>query len=279
MGEAEVVIERDLVAALTDLRASARLALAPEIAELQAALRQNLEGDLGLTLLTCSSRIDEPTARGFVLAVSALVGQVMTQDARGSTLRAVTDRGLRMDDATARYSDTSLPIAPHTDGVQRPGPVPSIVGLHCVRPAKVGGAIVLVRARDVVARLRDRLDVHRVLRCPVRFDSAVVSSRPGDVVVRPVLIDDDGAVEVRYARDYIERGHCHPGAVPLSAEQRAAFDVLDDLLADPSLHRVHRLENGQLMLFDNHRYLHGRSSFTDGEAGHRRLVLRTWIAS
>lgn len=250
-------------------------------AELLPHARRCLEGDPGFFVLTGLGHFDEQEYREFAVTASAALGDLVPQDSKGTLLREVRYRGVKLGEgATGRYSDSRTGGSLHTDSPHRPTDVPDYFALACVHQAAVGGDLVLVRLADIVARLSERPDVLDTLRRPVYFDTRDDTPGAARTVLRPVLEHtDDGRDRVHYLREYIEIGHRRDGVPPLTEAQIEAFDLFDALLDDPELRSQDRLGEGEMIFIDNRWTLHGRVEFQDSDQGHQRLMLRTWIAA
>lgn len=223
----------------------------------------------GYTVFDGLAQVTEAEQRAFTVRASALLGELLPQDAGGALLRDVTYRGVRLGEGpTGRYSDSRDGGNLHTDGPHVPGEPPDLFTLFCVRQAPVGGDLVLVHRDRLLDRLGD--DAIRTLRQPVHFDRRV---QGGGTVSRPVLADG----RISYLRQYIELGHAHPGVPDLTAAQYAALDELDSYLDDPAGHTMTTLQPGEFAVIDNRVICHGRTAFRDDPTGATRLMLRTWI--
>jgi alpha-ketoglutarate-dependent taurine dioxygenase len=269
---------------VTDLELSAEQAhaavTATATAELVAALRsleaRELTNGRGYIVIRCPDDLALDDAKRLLLSVSRLLGTVMPQDYLGEQIREVRDRGADITTSrSARYSDTRFGGHLHTDGMHRPGHIPDYFTLFCHRAAVHGGDSVFVHVDDIVDRLRSQVDV---LKQDFHFDSRDTSGIGPRTVRRPVLEPVNGAIRINYIRQYIESGHAEDGVPPLTDEQVRALDAVDAVLGDTSLHRHARLRQGDLMVIDNRRLVHGRTDFVDSDdPGNRRLLLRTWI--
>jgi hypothetical protein len=209
-------------------------------------------------------------------ALSRLFGRLIEQDREGTLVRRVEDRGTKIGEgARARYADSRFGGSLHTDGAERPQPVPARFALMCVRQAPVGGDLNVVH----VSQLEERLDaVDRArLREPFHFDRRG-DQEPGEAPTarKAILFDAGGTTGVTYLREYVEKGHGHPHAPALSSADRAALDALDAALDEDDLRLTIRMRAGEAAVFDNLRLLHGRTTFED-DPDRRRLLLRTWI--
>ena len=272
------VIDLELTAAQTRTAISS----APG-GEVATAVRALVTGELGqgrgYVVIRCPADLSLADAKRLLLAVSHLLGAVMPQDYRGEQIREVRDRGGDITTSrSARYSDTRFGGHLHTDGMHRPGHIPDFFTLFCHRAAERGGDSVFVHVDDIVDRLRAQEGVIEVLQREFHFDSRDTSGIGPRTVRRPVLEAAKGGMRINYIRQYIESGHAEEGVPPLTDEQIRALDAVDAVLADTSLHRHARLEQGDLMVIANRRLVHGRTDFVDSDdPDRRRLLLRTWI--
>jgi hypothetical protein len=250
--------------------------------ELKTCVRALLDSDQwhtdGVAILE-GLPVEEAAAYPVVEAVSSALGTLMPQDGAGVMLRSVRYRNMSLGQGdSGRYSDSRDGGNLHTDGPHRPGAPPTMFVLMCVRQSTSGGALVLVETAKIVRQLDPR--VIDVLSGPFAFDQREQGTLP---VHRAVLHRDGDRWLLAYLRAYIELGHQHPDVPDLTDEQRSALDdldlVIDRLTADPHGHTESKLKPGQLIVVDNRRLLHGRTSFGDREDDRDRLMLRTWIAT
>ncbi|MFE9660187.1 TauD/TfdA family dioxygenase [Streptomyces sp. NPDC005955] len=246
---------------------------------LQQAAYRELEHGRGYLVIQTPPAPPLAEAKALLIAVSRMLGKVMPQDFEGEQVREVRDRGADITSSrSARYSDTRFGGHLHTDGMHRPGHIPDYFTLLCQRAALAGGESVFVRVEDIVKRLRPSPGVLAVLSQEFHFDSRDTSGVGPRTVLRPVLEDTSTGTRINYLRQYIDSAHSAQDVPDLSSEQTAALDAVDEVLADTSLHRFARLADGQLMIINNRRLVHGRTEFTDSDDPEkRRLLLRTWI--
>jgi TfdA family taurine catabolism dioxygenase TauD len=248
--------------------------------EFRTIMEKHVDARPGYAVLTGFTHTDEALLSRACWRLSSLAGQVIAQDATGTQIRRVTDRGTAIGEgSTARYADSRHGGNLHTDGAEAPLPVPDYFALLCVRQAPTGGALRLVHLDDVITAMGKRPDLLALLQESFRFDRRG-DQPPGEppTTGKPVFFRDGDRLAVTYLRAYIESGHRHEGSPKLTDEQREALDTLDRLLDDPPVVTEDKLQSGEFALFDNKRLLHGRTTFVDtGEPGERRLLLRTWI--
>lgn len=245
--------------------------------ELRRLVAEYVDAGVGVLVLT-GLPVDPEAAERALVRLSRLVGEPLPQDAEGTLVRRVRDRGTAIGEGgRARYSDSRFGGELHTDGAEAALPAPDLFTLLCVRQSTVGGDLQFVHLREVVAALADQPDVLATLRSAFHFD------RRGDqaagepsTVEKPVLFEQDGRQAITYFRRYIEKGHTWPSVPSLSTAQRRALDALDASVASGAHTEIGKLRPGELALFDNLSLLHGRSEFRD-EPGNTRLLLRTWI--
>jgi alpha-ketoglutarate-dependent taurine dioxygenase len=195
-----------------------------------------------------------------VVAVSALLG---TPSPVGETADLLVWDVRPRPDLPTEQRATNVSISTgeaclHTDSTFAPAPE-RWFGLWCVRPARDGGASVLVDARRVVDAMAARpgtrmaLELLRTTDIPLWTGRAVVPVR---------VLGGEGQPLVRYRDDLIAEGlrraglgDTHPTTVAVRTFGRhlaaAANRVRIPLAAD------------QVLFVDNHRTVHAREYFTD----------------
>ena len=158
---------------------------------------------------------------------------------------------------------TSVELGAHTDNPYRT-PAPGVQLLHCLTNQTTGGLSTLVDGLAVAHALRERdPEAFAVLTTtPVRFrfwdvDTELTASAP------PIELDVTGAVRAIHMSPRLD-------FVPLFEKPRLdayyrARRVFDHLLRDPSFEIKFLLNDGDLVMFDNARLLHGRTAFDPSE--------------
>ncbi len=151
--------------------------------------------------------------------------------------------------------------------------------LACAAPALVGGETILIRARDVVERLADFPEVLRTLSEPFWFEGRGMQAEPG-LFQMPILTISAEGPSFRYLRSYIDSAHRRAGE-PFTAEQTYALDMLDALLETGALQQRPAMRQGDVLIANDCRVFHGRTSFIDGPRPgawtRGRCMLRYWI--
>ncbi len=163
---------------------------------------------------------------------------------------------------------TSLPLAPHTDNPYR-NPVPCVQMLHCIKNEVSGGLSTLVDGLTVTEKLKkDYPDYYDILNeTKVRFqfvDQDVILEDWAEMI----KLDDNGQLlQVRFSPrlDF----------VPLMKKEKldlyySARNKISELYNSDKFRIEFKFLPGDLLMMDNHRLLHGRTSF-DANEGKRFL--------
>jgi len=163
---------------------------------------------------------------------------------------------------------TSLPLAPHTDNPYR-NPVPCIQILHCIENEVSGGFSTLVDGYTVTQKLKkDFIDHYKILtEIKVRFqfiDQSVVLEDWAEMI----QLDEKGDFkQVRFSPrlDF----------VPLVEKEKldlyySARKKISEMYNSDKYRIEFKLSPGDLLMMDNHRLLHGRTSY-DANEGNRFL--------
>lgn len=162
----------------------------------------------------------------------------------------------------------SVHLGPHTDNPYR-DPVPGIQLLHCLINETHGGLSTLVDSVKVVSLLAIEDPDGYALLCktPVRF--RFIDKGTELITRRPIINRDEQGRTLGV--HYSPRLDGLP-LLPVEALRRfhQARQRLGQLLVDPANEIRFRLADGELMLFDNSRVLHGRTCY-DANEGRRHL--------
>jgi len=163
---------------------------------------------------------------------------------------------------------TSLPLAPHTDNPYR-NPVPCIQMLHCIENGVSGGLSTLVDGFTVTEKLKKEFyDYFKILtQIKVRFqfiDQSVVLEDWAEMI----QLDEHGEFkQVRFSPrlDF----------VPLMDKEKlelyySARKKISEIYNSDNYKIEFKLQPGDLLMMDNHRLLHGRTTY-DANEGNRFL--------
>jgi alpha-ketoglutarate-dependent taurine dioxygenase len=173
------------------------------------------------------------------------------------------------------YSQSNIGGDIHTDGTYIHADPPKYVALVCLHPAHLGGDSVLVDGHQVYATLKaGSRSALAWLQREYHFDCD--GQGPAATLRRSIFERANGSVRVQYLRSYIESGQ-RRAREPLAPEALASLDMLDGLLAHPTLRQIRTLQSGDMLLLNNHFMLHGRTAFVDyPERARRRRLIRLW---
>ena len=202
------------------------------------------------------------------------LGRALSQNAQGHLLGHVRDQGLSSTDPNVRIYQTRERQTFHTDSAD-------LVGLLCLQRARRGGASALVSSTTLYNEMRARApELAACLFEPVATDrrgEVPPGAKPYFEI--PVFNWFASRLSVIYQRQYIDSAQRFPDVPRLSAQQRAALDLLDALADDPALHFMMDFEAGDMQFVHNHTLLHDRTAYEDWpERERRRHLLRLWLA-
>ena len=241
-----------------------------------APAREQLLHGYGVVLIRGLSPQPESTFRRLYLALGRCLG---TPDGTYGELYDVTDSGQSYLTKAIPVSQTRAATSMHTDS-SRLETHPRWVGLACVQQAPVGGGSRLASALAVHDHLKAN-DLSSLERLHHSFARDVVTPGAVDPLALiahnrfPVFSAEADGPTLRYMRYWIEKGHQRLGQ-PLEAEDLRAFDALDAALNHPRFCHSFQLQEGDILLIDNHKLVHDREAYEDDPHRPRRLI-RLWL--
>ena len=209
------------------------------------------------------------------MGIGSHFGPFRSMNAKGHLLGHVKDLGLDISDPKVRYYQTNRRLEYHTDSVD-------IVGLLCLKTAKAGGESFVASSMTVYNEVRRR----RPDLLPALFEP-FPTDRRGEVPAgmkpwfdMPVFHWHAGKLTCIYVRQYIESAQkLFPEAKRLTAAQREAMDLVDELVNDPEIHLSMAFLPGDMQFLHNHQILHSRNDFENWpEPERHRHLLRLWLA-
>ncbi|WKX69298.1 TauD/TfdA family dioxygenase [Streptomyces sp. XD-27] len=169
----------------------------------------------------------------------------------------------------------------HNDRAVQPfGHEPDYLALLTHRRARQGGDTLLVDGWAVHQVLRQEFPRELdALHTPFPFDRRhVTPAGESPVVWAPVFEERGSRVHVRCNVKRNETAVELTGA-PLPSDQRAALDALHHILSRPELRVSILLEEGDCLITDDRRVLHGRTAYEDhAHAALRRCLVRVMLA-
>ena len=161
-------------------------------------------------------------------------------------------------------ADSHRGLEPHTDNPYR-GPPPSIQILHVLKPADIGGETILVDGLSLIERLKKTHSEYLEIlsSVPVRF-----GWRDADhdhTHQAPIIETNDTGND--FIIRFNHRSMIEPVITGLKARKwQEAYQSLSALIHDEHLRISLRLEEGDILIMNNHRILHGRSAFDDDQS-------------
>ena len=202
------------------------------------------------------------------------LGDAVPQNGKNHMLGHVKNLGLDYAQANVRGYQTNARLPYHTD-------YSDIVGLLCLNTAKSGGLSSFVSSVKLYNEmLRINPELAAVLTRPVprtRWGELDDGQLPW--AETPVFHPHAGTVITSYVRSAIRKSQDIPGVPRITAEQEAAFDLLDQLAQDPSLHLDMDFAAGDMQFLNNHWMLHSRTAYEEhSDPAKRRHLLRLWLA-
>ena len=241
--------------------------------------KEILLGGVGLFI------IDGASLKNFLLKekisiyklISSVLGDLIVQNIRQEKIVEIKDVGKSMKTG-GRYHETKEGGSHHTDSPQWEN-VPDYLGLFCVNNAKLGGTNLFLSAYTIHNRIfKNRKDLINILYEKFHFDKrGEFKDGESPTVFEPIFNFNNGRLHFRYLRDYINAGHKIQNQ-PLSKIQEEALTHLDNSMHDEYMVMCYDLKPSDIVFSDNHRIVHGRTSFEDHEDENlKRLMLRTWI--
>jgi hypothetical protein len=207
------------------------------------------------------------------------LGQIISQNSQGDLLGVVTD----MEDGKyaeggyyeegVRGHRTNAHLEPHSDSSD-------VVGLLCVRPARVGG---FSRVCNSMAIYNEILATHPEFIAPLtggfHFDLIGKGKTAAEISNSriPVFSYFEGILSCRFNKRQIELG-AEKSGIPLTRLQQEAIDCVRALSVREDVLVHMDFQPGDIQLLNNHCTLHSRTGYEDhSDPEKRRLLLRLWL--
>ena len=239
-------------------------------------LRSELIDGSGFVLLDGVPVHDQPLAvtECVFWGIGLQLGTAVSQSVMGERLGHVRD--MTKGDPHARAYRNRSELTPHSDPAD-------ILSFLCINPSASGGVSRFVSSATIHETIRsERPDLLERLYRGYRYHR-LGEFRPGSGPVTdhrvPVFSVHESLVSCRYVRQYIEVAADEFDDISLDALDREAFELLESLAADPSLHHQFTMQSGEAVFANNFTVLHARSSFQDAEGQPPRHLLRLWLST
>ena len=247
-----------------------------------------LENGLGLFRLrgVPVERHDHEALKAFYLSFGDHLGTPVSQNLEGDRINAIEDEGAKSNDygiiddrATGGGFRSSRARAFSSAGLRFHCDRCDVVGLLCVRQAKIGGHSMIASAVAIHnAMLERRPDLLEELFTDYprsRFGEEVNDASAHYML--PVFTSKNGKFATHYSRTYVEAAQTNPDVPRLRPEQDEALDLLAELAGELCFEMT--LQPGDIQLLNNHVMYHAREDFQDdASTGQRRLLFRLWLA-
>lgn len=248
----------------------------PGFGKTLAAMLEQLEHGSGFLLIRGFPR-ERYTEQQCGIAhwgVGTHFGRGLTQNSQGELLGHIRDAGREMTvDNTVRGYQTRIALPYHTDAAD-------LVGLFCLHDAKQGGGSSLLSSMTVYNRfLERRPDLIEELYQPFHYDRrGEEAGKQRRYSSTPIYAWHRGNLSCRYVRGYIKAAQRFPEVPRLSARQTEALDLIDEIIDEPDMPIVFKLEPGDMEYANNYVIMHARTAFEDWpEPERRRHLLRLWL--
>lgn len=211
-------------------------------------------------------RYTEDEIKNIFYGIGLNLGTPVCQNPTGDLLGTVMNVG-DLNDKSTRVYETNAYLPYHTD--------PSdVVGLLCMRKAKMGGISSLVSVASVYNQILLRYPETLALLYRPWYYAHLGEDLP---TPSPLFSYHKHKLAFRYLRQYIELGHDVMDA-PLSQTERDALDVLDAIANQEHMRLDMLMEPGDIQWANNYAVMHSRSGFEDfDDLAYRRKKLRLWL--
>jgi len=225
----------------------------------------------------CFDGFSDEQVKEIYRLISTGLGELYVQNIKKEKFVIITDEGKSMSTG-GRYHQTKEGGSFHTDSPQW-SKVPDFVGLLCIRPAKIGGISKFVSVYTVHNQM---LEIHPeylgALYTKFHFDKrGEFEKDESPTTFEPIFKYKNNELMFRYLRNYIDAGQ-RIVENPLTKEQNDILDELDRIIHDEEFSVSYDLKRFDMSFFNNHRIIHGRTSFEDyDEVEKKRYMIRSWI--
>jgi hypothetical protein len=187
------------------------------------------------------------------------LGSIDTHDSQGTTIWDVKyDGNVVRDKRTRSLTTKEFPI--HTDASFEEPP-PKYVALYVVAEDSLGGGITqLIDGRHILQYLtREAISVLQTKAFKFKVPQEFIKNHD---YIEASILDLEG--NFRYRQEVLILDDCSP-------EELQAIHELELLLANKSLMKSIFLKTGTIIIFDNGRFLHGRTKVRDKNRHLKRL--------
>lgn len=242
-----------------------------------ASLRRDITDRIGFGYMRGLpvERYDRERLTRMYFGMSRYIGDPVPQNRNGHLLGHVIDIGTSVNDYNKRITQTAAALEFHSDACD-------VVGLVCIRTAKLGGESALVSAVAVHDEMFERdEELWRELYQPIVVD------RRGEVPAGkqpwmeiPVFHWHKGVFN-GYAplSAYVESARRFEGAPKMSARREEAFRLFIEICNDPIFALRVPFQPGDFQYLQNNIVFHSRTTYEDWpDAERKRHLMRVWLS-
>lgn len=179
-----------------------------------------------------------------------------------------------MDDPTALSAKVRDKLVFHSDSSD-------VVSLMCLRPAKAGGASLLVSGAEIYNEIvRRRPDLAPLLFEPFHWDwKRQDHAAPANTYSSPIISLKDAVFSMYAGALYIFTAQDYPEVPRLTPEQVEVLKLFDEITYEPGMAIEMDFRPGDIQWLSNYAALHSRTEFFDHpEPQRRRHLLRLWLS-
>lgn len=256
----------------------ARFPLGDLARKLEGVARALIDGPRGFVRIRTldTARYSDDDLTMLYWGIGIHLGDPWPQNHYGHVMGDVTDQGKRLDDPTLRGNEIGqVGLDYHTDGAD-------IIGLMCLRKAKIGGLSCVANVVAIHNELaQTRPDLVAALYEPLPFDARGEQAKgQAPYYSLPVFTEHDGRLFTRFIPQYVLASQKHADAPRLSDTAREALATVTAMARDPRRNVYMDLAPGEMQFINNYHVLHGRQEYQDDVAsGHKRHFKRLWLAT
>jgi alpha-ketoglutarate-dependent taurine dioxygenase len=225
-------------------------------------------------LLIKNLLISNKNIKDDLVSLSNLFGKIAPQNAKKEKLLNITPgKTPKTLDKLARYHQTNKGGSFHSDGPQL-NKNPSILFMGCQKNTRKGGETVLVDIDKIFKYLKkNKKKTYFELMNKFLFERR--GFKKNSILKKPIFEKTKNYINFRYLREYIEQGY-RIKKLKISADKIDALNILDNQMSKNKNQKIEKLNEGDVIIINNHRTAHGRKTFKIDE-NEPRSIFRTWI--
>ena len=214
---------------------------------------------------------------------SKIFGKTLSQDMSGKKIVTITPNLKKINSiknnkikVNLRYHQTNKGGFIHTDGPQLKKP-PKYVLMGCVNNSTRGGNSILSSINKIYLHLKKKdKKTFNILKNNFFFEKrGFYNKERPEFLFKPIIQFVNRDLRFRYLRDYMNQAY-NLKSIKISKLKYNALDKLDNLLNSKKFQYVYKLKKGDVLLLNNYKLAHGRSSFKLDN--NKRSLIRIWFA-